>query len=488
MARCLIKEGLVDVSGGEIGEGAYGKVLSARMGEEEFALKVNLIDKKTSFHASLREIDILLVASDAEVPVVGLRGVLTDNQKIDAGKFRPERFSLLFRRAECDLTFFLSQTPSVEDRISISAQLCSAVGHLHDLRIIHRDIKPCNVLCVADEEGAGRRIVLCDFGMAKVHCEHDANISEIMTIEYRPPEVLQKRPYSFPADCWSLGCVIYETFFSTYLFNTKGERTEAWIKAEHRKLPRSKKGWEKRFPNGGADVEGMDAINKDWKLHLSEILSSLLEKDPTKRGSCKDALSSPLFAADVERLVLRKPGVRRPLADAYMVPVDPNRSAFVDMLVSTHGILSEQTWYSPRSLFMALALFDELSSMLVSPPPFPREWACSILYLSLKYGSDCQGICYEELFPSDLCTPESISAVSKYETLIVSDFFNFRLFRDTVYDHLSAVADPQDAAVELLHWMSGLSGGSHSMIELCKEKAPIVRALPVKRSSRRTKR
>lgn len=473
MHRCLIKEDAVEIEGSLLGKGAYGKVIAATHKGKKLAIKLNLVDKRLSFVGSIREVDCLLAAADADIPVIKLAAIATDNIAIDAGKFRPDVICMLFERAECSLDDMMQKEDfSGSQRIHFAAQAVSAVGKLHGLGIMHRDVKPSNFLCAAG------RVLLCDFGMAKHHAPFDKDTEHIMTLEYRPPEILQKRSYSFPADCWSLGCVIFEILFSKYLFEGREKTTEAWLRTEHKRLPRSLSGWRKRFPESHALK--LAETDPEWEHNLVALLTGLLARDPTKRLTCAAALENPLLA--------KVGGCPRPGRDPsaiYTVHESLMRPQFADMVTEAHKVMLSVPWYSPRAPFLALALFDELEGHLESPPSFPREWACAILYLALKYTSDFQDVPYSDVFPVQLCKEDSMRAVSRYERLILCDFLNFRVHRDTLFEHLARFGDPLPEAAVFIKAMAALPVGEHDLGNLAEELKTHMR-LP--QSSRRTKR
>lgn len=92
-------------------------------------------------------------------------------------------------------------------------QLGLALHHMHECQILHRDLKPMNVMLT---EG-GEILKLCDFGLAvmmKKTNEGDQEASLVMdeagTPYYTAPEIITRESYSFPADCWSLGIILYQ--------------------------------------------------------------------------------------------------------------------------------------------------------------------------------------------------------------------------------------------------------------------------------------
>ncbi|XP_063808006.1 serine/threonine-protein kinase Nek3 isoform X2 [Pseudophryne corroboree] len=85
-------------------------------------------------------------------------------------------------------------------------QMCLAVQHIHDKRVLHRDIKAKNVFITQ------RHIIkLGDFGSARILTSPLAYAcSYVGTPYYVPPEIWENLPYNNKCDIWSLGCVLYE--------------------------------------------------------------------------------------------------------------------------------------------------------------------------------------------------------------------------------------------------------------------------------------
>ena len=94
-----------------------------------------------------------------------------------------------------------------EDEIlSIFVQICLAVKHLHDRKVLHRDLKTQNVFLTSTSI-----VKLGDFGIAKVlNSTSDRAKTFVGTPYYLSPEIVRGLPYSFKSDIWSLGVILYE--------------------------------------------------------------------------------------------------------------------------------------------------------------------------------------------------------------------------------------------------------------------------------------
>lgn len=106
-------------------------------------------------------------------------------------------------------------------------QIALAMAFLHENGVLHRDLKPCNVMLT---EG-GELCKVCDFGLALEASGDDAALptSEAGTPYYTAPEMIQGKNYSFPADCWSFGVMIHELLALSRPF--EGASTADLVKA-----------------------------------------------------------------------------------------------------------------------------------------------------------------------------------------------------------------------------------------------------------------
>jgi NIMA (never in mitosis gene a)-related kinase len=85
-------------------------------------------------------------------------------------------------------------------------QICLALKHIHDKKILHRDLKSQNIFLTANG-----MIKLGDFGIAKcLQFTYDKAMTVIGTPYYLSPEIVNNKPYSFKSDIWSLGVLLYE--------------------------------------------------------------------------------------------------------------------------------------------------------------------------------------------------------------------------------------------------------------------------------------
>lgn len=150
----------------------------------------------------------------------------------------------------------------------IARQLAHALNYLHAQKIIHRDMKPQNVLV-----GANETIKLCDFGFARVmSCQTTVLTSIKGTPLYMAPELVQEKPYDCSADLWSLGVICYELFVGQPPFYTNSLLSLIHLILE-------------------TPVVYHDNMSPDFK----SFLQGLLQKDPKRRLGWPDLLSHPFL-------------------------------------------------------------------------------------------------------------------------------------------------------------------------------------------------
>lgn len=164
-----------------------------------------------------------------------------------------------------------------EDEIrKIAIQLIQALHVLHTNGIIHRDMKPLNILI-----GSKQQVKLADFGFAFTH---DANLLApvIGNPLYMAPELIQERPYTYTVDLWSLGVVLFELATGRPPFYT--DRILSLIQMIVNEPV--------RYPSTMTPA-------------FQHFLARLLNKDPSRRLSWPAILNHPFIVETPEQLDAR---------------------------------------------------------------------------------------------------------------------------------------------------------------------------------------
>ena len=257
-----------------IGRGAYGSVFKASRGSDKAVVALKVVESEADLlQAVMTEIEMLQALQHENV--VKLLDVMTS----------PTHVVLELELFTFDLAKFAKSfaCPAQLRRV-IAMQILKGLRHCHQQNIIHQDIKPQNILITPRT----LRVCLADFGMARVVSDAKAPAAspteddEIVTLWYRPPEVMARRgPYSYNIDLWSLGCVWAELVLRRPLYI--GDTEEAIllsISQTHRKNKRSLRGKLRRH---GASVLEID------------LIVQLLEEDPKARMRAEQALLHQYF-------------------------------------------------------------------------------------------------------------------------------------------------------------------------------------------------
>ncbi|KAL6707760.1 Serine/threonine kinase [Coniothyrium glycines] len=158
-----------------------------------------------------------------------------------------------------DLRFHISRKTFTEEAVRFwIAQLGCAVRYIHQQGIVHRDIKPDNVLL--DSEG---HVHLADFNVASDFVPNKPLTSKSGTLAYLAPEVYEGKGYSCEVDWWSLGVLFYECIYNKRPFEA----------SSHDSLAQKISKGEPTYPVTSPPVS----------MPCLHAISSLLEKNRKKR-------------------------------------------------------------------------------------------------------------------------------------------------------------------------------------------------------------
>ncbi len=156
----------------------------------------------------------------------------------------------------------------------IGIETCRALRHAHDRGVIHRDIKPGNLLLASDG-----RVKLSDFGIARLfgNTRLTTTGNVLGTAEYMSPEQAEGRPVDARADLYSLGALMYALLARRPVF--RGKSLPDMLHKQRFEQPEPVR---KHAPDTPAELE--------------HIIGELLEKDPARRITNPDILARRLEA------------------------------------------------------------------------------------------------------------------------------------------------------------------------------------------------
>lgn len=178
---------------------------------------------------------------------------------------------------------------------------CKALYVLHSRNIVHRDVKPDNILLNVKNRSGDMSVVLCDYGMSRP-IKGDMT-SKVCTLWYRPFEMfVGHKDYRTELDIWSLGCVLGEMLLEEPLFPYKrgidmiqhqlkllGTPTKCDFNFKNIKLPKYKGEFDKIFYNVESDskfiLKRMLDCNPETRITISEILTFITDTRHTSAHS-----------------------------------------------------------------------------------------------------------------------------------------------------------------------------------------------------------
>ncbi|KAK9728695.1 Serine/threonine kinase [Basidiobolus ranarum] len=240
-----------------VGRGSFGKVRIVEHKETKklYALKyINKVEciKMNALKNVLRERNIL---EKLDHPFIcNMRFAFQDDYNM---------FMALDLMLGGDLRFHMNRRRFSEQAVRFwVSELACGLRYLHKQSIIHRDIKPDNILL--DQEGHAH---LTDFNIAIMHSNKPL-LSRSGTYNYMAPEIFSPHGYDTTVDWWSLGVVFYEAIYGKrpFTFDNADKVKEA---IQHAEIP---------FPN----ISKTGSVSEE----CISVMKGFLERDITKRLGC----------------------------------------------------------------------------------------------------------------------------------------------------------------------------------------------------------
>jgi cyclin-dependent kinase len=203
----------------KIGEGTYGVVFKAKDTStgEVYALKKIRLESEDEGIPSTAIREIALLKELQHPNIVKLHDVIHTDKKL----------TLVFEYLDQDLKKLLDlagseglDMPTIKSFLN---QLLKGIAHCHKNRVLHRDLKPQNLLI--NREGV---LKLADFGLARAFGIPVKNYThEVVTLWYRAPDILMgSKKYSTSVDIWSVGCIFAELVNRRPLFSGASEKDQ----------------------------------------------------------------------------------------------------------------------------------------------------------------------------------------------------------------------------------------------------------------------
>jgi serine/threonine protein kinase len=237
--------------------------------------------------------------------------------------------------------------------IAVAAQVGSALDVAHARGLLHRDVKPANILLEPGEPGAPPIAYLADFGLTK-HLESRSGITAsgqfVGTIDYMSPEQIEGREVDARTDIYSLGCVIFESLAGATPFRRETDVAVLWAHMRE-------------------DPPPLSELRPDLPRALDDALAKAMAKAPEERyATCRDLVADlrrALGAAAIETYA------GRTVAESDGVGVAPPRPEPASQRVGVRARLRQLPWlpWALASLAVGLAVGFGVHERFFKPDP-----------------------------------------------------------------------------------------------------------------------
>ncbi|NXC75074.1 NEK1 kinase, partial [Anhinga anhinga] len=257
----------------KIGEGSFGKAILVKAKEngQQYVIKEINISKMSNKEREESRREVAVLANMKHPNIVLYRESF-------------EVFFILIVLAAVLFGYFFHNSTAHVKIIVVKkmildwfVQICLALKHIHDRKILHRDIKSQNIFLTKDGT-----IQLGDFGIARV-LNSTAELARtcIGTPYYLSPEICQNKPYNNKSDIWALGCVLYEMCTLKHAFEA-GNMKNLVLKIISGPFP---------------------PVSMHYSYDLRNLLSQLFKRNPRNRPSVNSILEKNFIAKRVEKFL-----------------------------------------------------------------------------------------------------------------------------------------------------------------------------------------
>ena len=322
----------------EIGRGGMGAVYLARRADKEFEQQVAIKVLKRG-----TDTDEVLRRFRAERQILARLEHPNIARLIDGGT-TPDGlpyFVMEYVEGLPITDFARARNLRNRERVELFLKVCPAVHFAHRNLVIHRDLKPGNILVTADSEPK-----LLDFGIAKLlspegdFAQSTLQDQQRFTPGYASPEQVRSDPVTTASDVYALGALLYDllTGRAPHVFSTaRPASTDLFRVIVEQQPPRAS--------TVAVDADGRRELRGD----LDTILETALRKEPERRYSGVTA-----FSDDLRRYLDKRPVRARPATLGYRASrfVGRNKlgvAAAVLLLASLIGGIATTAWQARRA-------------------------------------------------------------------------------------------------------------------------------------------
>uniref|UniRef100_H3DJX8 non-specific serine/threonine protein kinase n=1 Tax=Tetraodon nigroviridis TaxID=99883 RepID=H3DJX8_TETNG len=256
----------------KIGEGSFGKAILVKSKEDErqYVIKEIGISRMSSQERQESRKEVAVLATMRHPNIVQYKESFEENGETNLGI---REGGDLFNKINSQRGVLFS-----EDQIlNWFVQICLALKHVHDRKILHRDIKSQNIFLTKDGT-----VQLGDFGIARVlNSTVELARTWIGTPYYLSPEICENKPYNNKSDIWALGCVLYEMCTLKHAFEA-GNMKNLVLKIIRGSFP---------------------PVSVHYSQELRSLLVQLFKRNPRERPSVSSILDKPFLACRIEKFL-----------------------------------------------------------------------------------------------------------------------------------------------------------------------------------------
>nr|KAF6401879.1 NIMA related kinase 1 [Rousettus aegyptiacus] len=258
----------------KIGEGSFGKAILVKSTEDgkQYVIKEINISRMSNKEREESRREVAVLANMKHPNIVQYRESFEENGSLYIVMDYCEGGDL-FKRINAQKGILFQ-----EDQIlDWFVQICLALKHVHDRKILHRDIKSQNIFLTKDGT-----IQLGDFGIARVlNSTVELARTCIGTPYYLSPEICENKPYNNKSDIWALGCVLYEMCTLKHAFEA-GNMKNLVLKIISGSFP---------------------PVSLHYSYDLRSLLSQLFKRNPRDRPSVNSILEKGFIAKRIEKFL-----------------------------------------------------------------------------------------------------------------------------------------------------------------------------------------
>jgi serine/threonine protein kinase len=475
------------IKGNKLGEGTFGIVYSVNDNDNKYALKRNLSENNSTFISAIRELNILYLLKD-HPNIVSLDNVIfgsTFNNNDfspligeDREMQRDDGVHFVFPVANCDLHDYIydKKQNDFKNVKKIMVDVLLGLEFMHNKKIIHRDIKPGNILLYDDHAK------LCDFGFSKPYTNQGEQTPGVITLIYRAPEILLTDPfYDYKVDIWSLGCVFFELISKKTFINERIDDNLKLLKNTLNVIPvpltkiqfrewvvlnKHKQFKIKNYNNKpkketftqylGLSKQATELFNENCGniKHFIDLLKNMLLFNYKERYSVTDCLDH-IFFYEFKTLInetrLNYQQINKQHKILY--PICIERSWMAQTVICLYNNRNNLEWYNPRYLFQAIDIYHRYLYVTYNALPddcnkietstegkLHTKFISNLLfmaciYISIKFFSSIHyPIAFSDIVQDDYLTEECLHIVEQFEGGLIKNCFAFDIYHDTLYE------------------------------------------------------